>query len=271
MSGNSVLQPCQSSTPESIEWFIEDLAFPLSYDLTPHPPRPPPPVSNFSLFLSIYVWHQKLSDKRGVGGKVRSQMKWYESWNAWSSINHSILAGRPWHCSPPLTSTVMPLLVLEEQGQKLYLFFLHWLKQQAPHGPAVDAQGMHEIWIYVEYCTPQRIEEFTQQVVFLFPKLRGGWFMWILYCSCMSRQYTVTPIPLPQYCVSISWDKVFENLKNQFFLRVCAPWWFWGFKKAFFICFLWNYFLFLKVLIKTLLKIPSSVIFRFSSLSRGMQ
>jgi hypothetical protein len=39
----------------------------------------------------------------------------------------------------------MPLLVLEEQGQKLYLFFLHWLKQQAPHGPAVDAQGMHEI------------------------------------------------------------------------------------------------------------------------------
>ncbi len=44
-----------------------------------------------------------------------------------------------------------------------------------------------------EYCTSERIEEVTQQVVFLFPKLRGGWFMWILYCSCMSRQYTDTP------------------------------------------------------------------------------
>jgi hypothetical protein len=34
----------RAGTSESIEWFVEDQAFSLSYDLAPPPPPPPPPL-----------------------------------------------------------------------------------------------------------------------------------------------------------------------------------------------------------------------------------
>jgi hypothetical protein len=49
-----MLHPWQT-TYESIAWFIEDQAFPLSYDLAP--PLPPSPVFKLSLFLSLPVCH----------------------------------------------------------------------------------------------------------------------------------------------------------------------------------------------------------------------
>ncbi len=51
---------------EGIEWFVEDLAFSLSYDMAPHPP--PPPFSKLSLFLSLPVCRLS-SLQTGEGGE----------------------------------------------------------------------------------------------------------------------------------------------------------------------------------------------------------
>ncbi len=66
--------------PESMEWFIEDLAFSPSYDLAPR--------------LSSCVSPVELTDRRerrgwGSGGGSKS----YDGEKAWSSINLSILSG----------------------------------------------------------------------------------------------------------------------------------------------------------------------------------
>ncbi len=75
---------CLRVAAESIEWFIEDQAFALSYDFAPPPsPRPPASCHSFSVFRGVAgqaYW-------RGGGGA-----KSYDSENAWSSINHSILS-----------------------------------------------------------------------------------------------------------------------------------------------------------------------------------
>ncbi len=62
---------------ESIEWFIEELAFLWSFDSAPTPPPPPPsPVSKLSLFLSLPCVSpvQLTEGKGGVGGCGRSQI-----------------------------------------------------------------------------------------------------------------------------------------------------------------------------------------------------
>ncbi len=75
--------------PKSIEWFIEDQAFSMSYDLA----RPPPPslISRLSLFLSLPVCrsvkHNRYWRERGVwgGGGAKS----YDAQKAWSSRQNS--------------------------------------------------------------------------------------------------------------------------------------------------------------------------------------
>jgi hypothetical protein len=61
--------------PESMEWFIEDLAFSPSYDLAP-------PVCRRSSLLT--------RKRRGWGSRGGS--KSYDGEKVWSSINHSILS-----------------------------------------------------------------------------------------------------------------------------------------------------------------------------------
>ncbi len=75
--------------PESIEWFIEDQAFSLSFDFAP-----PNLLSQTSCGFPV-----GLTDKGGGGG---GGAKSYDGQKAWSSINHSILSDRsptaiPWN------------------------------------------------------------------------------------------------------------------------------------------------------------------------------
>ncbi len=59
---------------ESIEWYVEDKALSLSYDLAPHPhPLPSSPVSKLSLYLSLHVRRRSslLMGEEGSGGGVR--------------------------------------------------------------------------------------------------------------------------------------------------------------------------------------------------------
>jgi hypothetical protein len=74
---------------ESIERFIEGLAFLPSYDLAP--PPPPFPVSKLSLLYSLPVCRPSslLTKERGRGG---GGAKSYDSEKAWSSIIHSVLS-----------------------------------------------------------------------------------------------------------------------------------------------------------------------------------
>ncbi len=78
-------------TAKSIEWFIEDQAFLLSYDLAP-PPRPPSLYSTVSKRVSLSqsscVSPVELTDGEGRRGWVGS----HNSKKAWSSINYSILS-----------------------------------------------------------------------------------------------------------------------------------------------------------------------------------
>ncbi len=79
------------SWSQSIEWFLEDEAFLLSYDLDPPYIPYPSPVSK-SLFLSFPVCRRSslLSEegRRGEGMEPN-----YDGEKAWSSINPSILSG----------------------------------------------------------------------------------------------------------------------------------------------------------------------------------
>ncbi len=76
--------------PESVEYFVEDLAFSPSYQLAPSPPPPPyQPVVSFS--QSSCVSQAELTKRKGRGegwGGAKS----YDGGKAWSSINHSILS-----------------------------------------------------------------------------------------------------------------------------------------------------------------------------------
>ncbi len=76
-------------SPESIDGFIENQAFLLSFDLAP--PHPPPPSHQqvVSLYQSSCVSRVELSDGRGGGGGAKS----YNCEEVWSSINYSILSG----------------------------------------------------------------------------------------------------------------------------------------------------------------------------------
>ncbi len=84
--------------PEIIEWFIDDQAFSVPYDLSPHPPPPPLlSASYLSFYLSLPVcrWLSLRTKERGIrgGGGAKS----YNSEKSWSSTNHSILSGNQPH------------------------------------------------------------------------------------------------------------------------------------------------------------------------------
>jgi hypothetical protein len=84
-----------SRDSESIEWFIEDQAFLLSYDSAPRPsPYPSSPASKLSIFLSLPVCRRSVLYWRGGGGAGDGRgAKSYDREKAWPSINHSILPG----------------------------------------------------------------------------------------------------------------------------------------------------------------------------------
>ncbi len=67
--------PFIHQSSESIEWFIEEHAFSLSYDLAPHTPHPSP-VCTLSLFLSLLVRRRpslqtRKGDRRGWNQIIR--------------------------------------------------------------------------------------------------------------------------------------------------------------------------------------------------------
>ncbi len=76
--------PLQGRNPqtETIEWFIEDQAFSLSYNLAP---LPPPPLS-----CKVKHMNRQLVDGTGDGGKVGGGEPNHTMARAWSSIKHSI-------------------------------------------------------------------------------------------------------------------------------------------------------------------------------------
>ncbi len=76
---------------KSIEWFIEDHAFSLSYNrVRPHPHPPISSASCLSFSAFLYVAGRAFWRERGVG---RGRDLSYDDEKAWSSINHSILSG----------------------------------------------------------------------------------------------------------------------------------------------------------------------------------
>ncbi len=81
--------------PDSVEWFIGDQAFSLSYDLAPLPDPPLPSASclSFSVFLCF-------ATEGGGAGRAKSD----NEENGWSSKNHSMLSGG--FCSPNLKNDI---------------------------------------------------------------------------------------------------------------------------------------------------------------------
>ncbi len=77
---------------QSIEWFLEDKAFLLSYDLDPPFYPVPLPRQQVSLSPSVSDPPVELTVARGAEGG-RNGAKSYDCEKAWSSINHSILSG----------------------------------------------------------------------------------------------------------------------------------------------------------------------------------
>jgi hypothetical protein len=83
---------CGAKAQESREWYIEDQAFSLSYDLTP-PPLSRQQVVSLSQSpcvsrVELLTWIGELDGDGGGGAKS------YVGEKAWSSINHSILSAR---------------------------------------------------------------------------------------------------------------------------------------------------------------------------------
>ncbi len=78
------------STLESIEWFIEDLAFLRFYDLAPRPP--PPTVSNLPFLLSLPVCYGRAYWQEGKWGRGRARsqiIRPVESLALYQSFNSS--------------------------------------------------------------------------------------------------------------------------------------------------------------------------------------
>jgi hypothetical protein len=73
---------------ESIEWFKEDQTLSPLYDLAPPPSLPLPLPSASCLSFSFFLCVAGRAYWRGGGGT-----KSYDSEEAWSSINHSVLSG----------------------------------------------------------------------------------------------------------------------------------------------------------------------------------
>ncbi len=73
---------------ESIEWFTEDQAFSLSYDLAPPTTPSLSPISKLSLFLSLTSRHRSSLRERGGWGGAKP----YDGEKAWSSMSPSILS-----------------------------------------------------------------------------------------------------------------------------------------------------------------------------------
>ncbi len=110
---------------ESIEWFIEDLAFPLSKDLAlPPTPTPPPPSRQQAVFFSQSpcVSLGELTDRRGEGtGWVGGGALSYDSEKAWSSMNYSVSV---FYFAQSTSSDTVKVLIMFKLLNTIFNFYL---------------------------------------------------------------------------------------------------------------------------------------------------